>query len=89
VNKSLRDCLTMFAVQVTLYIMVVVNYRAVAQADIPWSVASDTLIASANFLVLRKIVKNLDNMNLFFGYVAGSAVGSVAGILVSKMILQS
>lgn len=79
----------MFMVQLVLYLFLVINFRAVAQANLFWSVISDPLIAGMNFLIIRKIAKSEDSWILFAGYTAGSAVGSVLGILLSKLVLHA
>jgi hypothetical protein len=87
-KSSVIDFVTMFIVQLAFYTILCINYRAVAQANILWSVISDFFIASMNFLIIRKIAKSGNSMVLFWGYGFGSAVGSVVGIVVSKMILS-
>lgn len=78
---------TIFAIQLILYLLLVINFRAVAQANLLWSVVSDTVIAAMNFFVIRKIANSQDSFIMFLGYTLGSAAGSVAGILLSKLLL--
>jgi len=87
--KATLQFTIMFVVQLLLYTLLIFNCRAVAQANILWSVISDFLYASANFLVLRKIAKSEDSVVLFLGYTLGSAAGSVTGILLSKILLNA
>lgn len=85
--KKFYDFSTMFMIQLALYTLLVINFRAVAQANVFWSVLSDIIIASMNFLIIRKIAKSEDSWLLFAGYTSGSAVGSVLGIALSKFIM--
>jgi hypothetical protein len=87
--KTVIEFTVMFMVQISLYTLLIFNCRAVAQANILWSVVSDFLYASASYLVLRKIAKSGDSMALFFGYTLGSAAGAVTGILLSKFFLKA
>ena len=87
--KLVRDFCIMFMVQLVLYLLLCINFRAVAQANLFWSVTSDSLIAAMNFVIIRKIAKSEDSWVLFAGYTAGSAVGSVLGILLSKLVLHA
>lgn len=88
-KKPVSDFLIMFVVQLVLYMILVINFRAIAQANILWSVASDAIIAAMNFLIIQKIAKSDNSWVMFGGYTAGSAAGSVAGILLSKLVLGS
>jgi hypothetical protein len=87
--KLIKHFFIMFIVQLVLYLLLVINFRAVAQANMLWSVVSDSLIASMNFMIIRKIAKSEDSWTLFTGYTAGSAAGSVLGIILSKLLLHS
>lgn len=77
----------LFFIQIVLYVFLVINFRAVAQANIAWSVGTDTIIAAMNFFVIRKIASSENSTLMFTAYTLGSAVGSVAGIVVSKLLL--
>lgn len=82
-----RAALLVGACQIALYVLLVLNFRAVAQANVFWSVASDVAIASMNFFVLKRLMQNVESRAMFAAYVGGSAVGSVSGIVLSKILL--
>lgn len=86
--KLLLDFLIMFAAQLALNILLVINFRSVAQANILWSVNSDFVIACMNFLIICRIAKSDKSWILFLGYTMGSAAGSIMGIIISKLLLN-
>lgn len=69
-----------------MYVMLVINMRAVAQGQYVVAVISDGIIALISFLVLRRIIKSTDEPHQWAGYTVGSMIGSVVGIYVSKML---
>jgi hypothetical protein len=77
----------MFFVQIIMYILLIINWRAVSQANYFVSVVSDILIAAMGFFVLKKILSDDGSWMVFAGYVSGSAAGSALGILISKLML--
>ena len=50
--KNIGDAAIMFGIQTLNYGMMVVNYRAVAQANYFWSALSDFLLATFSFFVI-------------------------------------
>lgn len=78
----------LFLAQASLYSLMCVNMRAVAQADYRWSLLSDFAIASLNFLVIRHIASELEGngWSNWSGYVLGSLLGTTAGIWISTQI---
>ena len=77
----------LFVVQLVLYTTLVFNFRAVAQGNIFWSGATDLTIAAINFFLVRKIANTPHLYIGFAGYVSGSVVGTIIGILISKFLL--
>lgn len=84
--KDAGDAAIMFGIQTLNYGMMVVNYRAVAQANYFWSALSDFLLATFSFFVIKKIAKSDDSWHLWFGYAMGGVAGSLLGIEVSLLI---
>ncbi len=76
----------LFFTQVINYGLIVVNYRAVAQASYFWSGISDFVLASFSFFIIKKIAKSEDSWHLWFGYALGGLVGSLIGIYLSLLI---
>jgi len=85
-NQKLKEALTLFAIQIVLYGILCVNFRAVAQAQYNIAAVSDFLVASLNFFVIRKIAKSEDALHQWVGYVTGSVAGSYLGIYISTLI---
>ena len=84
--KHFKDAAVMFLIQLTSYTLLVINYRAVAQAHYLWSGVTDFAIASFSFFVIKKIAKSDDSLHLWLGYATGGLAGSFLGIWVSLLI---
>ena len=84
--KKYQDALLMFIIQLVNYSLLVINFRAVAQANYFWSAITDFTIASFSFFVIKKIAKSDDSFHLWLGYALGGLAGSITGIWISLMI---
>jgi hypothetical protein len=84
--KKYQDALLMFIIQLVNYSLLVINFRAVAQANYFWSAITDFTIASFSFFVIKKIAKSDDSFHLWLGYSLGGLAGSIVGIWISLMI---
>jgi hypothetical protein len=84
--KKLKESSLLFIIQVVLYGILCINFRAVADAQYHLAAISDFTVASLNFFVIRKISKGEDTFHQWFGYVLGSVVGSYLGIYISTLI---
>lgn len=82
-----KEASVVAGVQFGLYLLLCVNFRAVAQADLGVALISDAAIAAMQFFVLRRIAKAEEPTYLFTGYVLGSVLGTAAGIWISKNFL--
>lgn len=85
-KNKLKEASILFFIQIVLYGILCINFRAVAQAEYHIAAISDFTIASLNFFVIRKISKSEDTLHQWLGYVLGSVVGSYLGIYVSTLI---
>lgn len=89
VNPKIANFIIAFAIQMLLYLLIVINFRAITQANLLWMTLSDAVIAAMNFFIIRKIATSPNSIVMFFGYTLGSVVGSILGIILSKTILGS
>lgn len=88
-NSNLKDFLILFFLQIINYTLLVINYRAVAQAHYVWSGISDFIIASFSFFVIKRIATSDNTWYGWLGYALGGLVGSLIGIWVSLQMLNS
>lgn len=84
----MKAVILVFIVQIVVYSVICINYRAIVQADyfeIAWT---DFVIASINFFVIQKIAKSeTNNTLLWIVYTIGSVIGSILGTIISKTYL--
>lgn len=85
-KTKIREFMILCGIQIILYTIFCVNFRAVAKADYHMAAGSDFLIASLNFFVIRKIAHGQDNFHQWAGYTSGSVIGSYIGIYVSTLL---
>lgn len=86
-RKDIKDAFILFGAQMLSFAVISINYRAVAQASYIWSVATDIIIASLSYFVVRRIAKSKDSVCQWAGFALGSAIGTIIGIYLSKIIL--
>jgi len=86
-TKKLKEASVLFVVQIFMYAIWCVNFRAVADAHYHVAAISDFMIASMNFFVIKKIAHGQDNVHQWAGYALGSVVGSYVGIWISATFL--
>jgi len=77
-----------FVLQFILYLLVTVNFRAIAQARYGWTILTDTLISAAQFWIIRKVGGSAESLIALGGFVCGGAIGSSAGIYLSKIVFR-
>lgn len=85
---KLKEAGILFLIQVVLYGLLCINYRAVAEAHYNLAALSDFTVASLNFFVIRKIAKSDEALHQWVGYVAGSVAGSYLGIWLSVQLVN-
>lgn len=86
-KTKLKEASILFFVQILMYSIWCINFRAVADAHYHTAALSDFLIASMNFFVIKKIAHGQDNFHQWAGYALGSVVGSYLGIWISATFL--
>jgi len=81
-----KEAATLAIIQIVLYGLLCVNYRAIALVHYHEAAISDFLVASMNFFVIRKIAQSSDALHQWIGYVTGSVIGSYLGIYLSVLL---
>lgn len=82
-KDKIKKALVLCVIQIILYGILCINFRAVASAEYHKAALTDFLIASLNFFVIKKISSNTDALHQWIGYVVGSVIGSYLGIYLS------
>ncbi len=85
-KEKLKEAVILGAIQIVLYSILCINFRAVAQAHYHEAALTDFLIASINFFVIRKIAQSTDALHQWVGYVTGSVIGAYIGIYLSVLL---
>jgi hypothetical protein len=85
-KEKLKEAITLGVIQIVLYSILCMNFRAVAEAHYHEAALTDFLIASMNFFVIKKIAQSTDTFYQWVGYVVGSVIGSYVGIYLSILI---
>lgn len=86
IKSKLKEAATLAIIQIVLYCLLCVNYRAIALVHYHEAAIADFLIASMNFFIIRKIAQSSDAMHQWLGYVIGSVIGSYLGIYLSVIL---
>ena len=85
-KEKIKEGVTLGVIQIVLYSILCINFRAVAQAHYHEAALTDFLIASINFFVIRKIAQSTDALHQWVGYVTGSVIGAYIGIYLSVLL---
>jgi hypothetical protein len=85
-KNKFKEAGILFIIQIFLYGMLCINFRAIAQAEYHLAAGTDFIIASFNFFVIKKIANGTDSMHQWLGYALGSIVGSYLGIYISTLL---
>lgn len=84
---KLKEASVLFFIQVLNYAIWCINFRAVADTHYNTAAASDFMLASIQFFVIRRIAHGQDHLHQWAGYALGSVVGSYLGIWISATFL--
>ena len=85
-KEKLKEAIILGVIQIVLYSILCMNFRAVAEAHYHEAALTDFLIASMNFFIIKKIAQSTDTFYQWVGYVVGSVIGSYVGIYLSVLI---
>jgi hypothetical protein len=85
-KEKLKEAIILGVIQIVLYSILCMNFRAVAEAHYHEAALTDFLIASMNFFIIKKIAQSTDTFYQWVGYVVGSVIGSYIGIYLSVLI---
>ena len=85
-KEKIKEAITLGVIQIILYSILCINFRAVAEAHYHEAAITDFLVASMNFFVIRKIAQSTDALHQWVGYVTGSVIGSYVGIYLSVLL---
>lgn len=84
--KKFKESSILFFIQIFLYGLLCINYRAVAEVQYHLAASTDFIIASFNFFIIKKIAHGTDNFHQWIGYALGSIAGSYLGIYISTLL---
>ena len=85
-NQATKESLWLFVVQIVLFGLLCVNFRAIASADYHTAAVSDFIIASLQFFVIKKIADSDESIKHWIGYTLGSVAGCYLGIYISTKL---
>ena len=85
-NQSTKESIVLFFVQVVMFSVLCVNFRAIASAQYNLAAVSDFIIASIQFFVIKRIAGSDDSIKHWAGYALGSVAGSYLGIYISTKL---
>jgi hypothetical protein len=82
----MASALLLFVVNGVNYLLLVLNYRAVAQGSITRTAITDGLIAAAGFTLIGHVAAADRNILGHVAYVLGGVVGSIVALLLSRRL---
>jgi hypothetical protein len=88
-KNKIKEFLIFFIVQLILYTLFAINYRAINHLDYSWTMATNFVIASFHFFVFKKISDGHSSTHQWLGFALGSSVGGVIGLLISSHLLKN
>jgi hypothetical protein len=80
------SALLLFAMNGVNYLLLVLNFRAVAQGSLSRTAITDALIAAAGFTIIGRVADAERGVLEHVAYVAGGVVGSVLALLLSRRL---
>jgi len=85
-SKNNREAIFLFFVQIILFSILCINFRAISQAHYHTAAATDFIVATLQFFVIKKIANSDESIKHWFGYTIGSVIGSYVGIYISTLL---
>jgi hypothetical protein len=83
----MKNCLIIGSMNFVAYLLLVFNFRAVAQGRYLESIISDTLIASMGFSMVKKIGE-ATTLGQRFSFILGGSLASGLGIWITKQMFH-
>jgi hypothetical protein len=80
-----KDFFVMFFSQLCAYLLITINFRAVAHSNYGWTAGTDLAFAGFNFWLIKRIAKS-ESTIAWVGYTLGGVTGSLLGIFVTKFL---
>jgi len=82
----MKDFFLMAAVQFTQYVVLTINYRAIAHEQYLWAGGTAALASLLGYTIVRRIVKDEDTRyNVVAGLITGGALADMVGIYLTRM----
>jgi len=85
-SKSMKEALWLFFIQIVLFGILCINFRAIALANYHTAAVSDFIVATLQFFVIKKIATSEESYKHWLGYTLGSVIGSYLGIYISTLL---
>jgi len=85
-KQKIKEAVLLFFIQVVMYGLLCINFRAVAQTQYNLAALTDFMIGSMSFFVIRKIARSEDAIHQWIGYALGCVAGSYLGIYISTLL---
>ena len=85
-KTKIKEAAILFFIQIVVYSILCINYRAVAQTQYHLAALTDFMIGSMSFFVIRKIARSEDSLHQWIGYALGCVAGSYLGIYISTLL---
>lgn len=85
-KQRIKEAALLFTIQVVMYCLLCINYRAVAYTKYHLAAITDFTIGSMSFFVIRKIARSEDAIHQWLGYALGCVAGSYLGIYISTLL---
>lgn len=79
----MRSVATLFTVQFVLYLILTVNYRAVARGDYAQTFVTDLLLGTFSFLSIRQAMKAEHRVEKI-SYVLSGALGAMFALWITR-----
>ncbi len=80
----MKDAVMLASIQFLSWSICTLSWRAVAQANVPVAILTDSTLGTLQFFVIRKIAKGEATTLLqWLGYTVGGVMGTVTGIYTS------
>jgi hypothetical protein len=85
-DKTNREALFLLVIQIVLFSILCINFRAISQGSYHTAAVSDFIVATLQFFVIKKIATSNESIKHWAGYTIGSVIGSYLGIYISTFL---